>query len=101
MDVPSYDLRQVQPVRQTYLGLEVLEAQTGASGVLTFTFTAEVDLVVVRADLGNARAAVGQTPTATLGAYCADGDPTPLPVRTDEVSVYAGTGVSVSVWGFR
>lgn len=102
MAIPSYDERSVSPVRDTFTGMEALAQQAGASAVLTFTFTSEVDLIWVRSDgSGSSMATTTQTPTSTLGAVCEDGVPTPLTVRTSTVQVWAPSGVTVSVWGFR
>lgn len=92
-------------VRDDFVGGDVLADQTGAGAVLTFTFPAAVQLVVVH---GNglvtdvARAdPFGGTPTATLGIPCADEAATYLPVITSSVKVFTPVGMVVTVWGFR
>lgn len=91
------------PVADDYQEFEALTEQTGADAVLTFTFSAPVQLVVVHA-VGTdqvARVTTTQTPSATLGARCPDDVPTFLPVTAAAVKVYAPTGMVVSVWGYR
>lgn len=81
---------------------EVLLDQAGADGVLTFSFTQPVDLIWVRSVGGVSRAdPFGGTPTASIGVYCADDEPAPLTVSTDALKVYAPSGATVSVWGYR
>lgn len=91
------------PVKDDFDGGQVLAEQTGAGAVLTFTFSAPVNLVVVEASgLIDARAdPFGGTPTATLGIPCRDETPVYLPIITSSVKVWAGVGVAVNVWGFR
>lgn len=82
--------------------MEALDDQAGAGAVLTFTFASAVQLVWVRSVGDISRAVVGsQTPTATLGAYCGDDEPTPLTVNAVSVKVFAPVGATVSVWGMR
>lgn len=91
------------PVADDYQEFEALADQAGAGAVLTFTFTAPVQLVVVHA-VGTAlvaRATTTQTPSATLGARCADDAPAYLPVTTSSVKVFAPLGMTVSVIGYR
>lgn len=90
-------------VADDYQTFEALADQVGAGGVLTFTFSAAVNLVVVHAVGASqiARAATTQTPTASLGARCPDDAPTYLPVTTTAVKVFAPNGMTVSVWGYR
>lgn len=88
-----------------FQGGEVLADQTGAAAVLTFTFSAAVQLVVVS---GNGIATdfarvdpFGGTPSATLGIPCGDEVPTFIPVTATVVRVFAPTGMVITVWGFR
>ncbi len=82
--------------------MEALADQNGAGAVLTFTFASAIQLAWVRSVGGVARAVVGtQSPTASLGAYCADDEPTPLTVEGTTVKVFAPVGATVSVWGMR
>lgn len=84
------------------IGGQTLADQSGAGSVLTFTFDPQVDLVWVRCDGGVGRAdPFGGTPTASQGIPCDDAVPNPITVTTSVVKVFAATGVSVSVWGFR
>jgi hypothetical protein len=92
-------------VRDEYQGGEVLADQTGAAGVLTFTFTSAVQLAVVDAngvatDIARADP-FGGTPTATLGIPCRDETPTFMPVATSTVKVFAPSAMVVSVYGYR
>jgi hypothetical protein len=85
-----------------FTAFEALADQAGSNGVLTFTFSSAVDLIWVQSNGGTSRAVVGsQTPSATLGAYCADGTPLPIPIHATVVKVYAPNGATVSVWGER
>lgn len=90
-------------VADDYQALEVLADQAGAGAVLTFTFSAAVQLVVVHAVGASlvARATTTQTPTAALGLRCPDDTPTFLPVTTTTVRVFAPAGMSVTVAGYR
>lgn len=92
------------PVADDYGALEVLADQTGAAAVLNFVFSASVNLVVVHAVGTNqvARATTtAQVPTATLGVRCPDDVPTYMPVTTNQIDVYAPSGMDVTVWGYR
>jgi len=85
---------------------EVLADQSGSGAVLTFTFTTPVDLVFVQAKsaAGTSQARVdpfGGTPSASQGIPAEDGAPQPIPFRTGTVKVFAPTGMTVSVWGYR
>lgn len=85
-----------------YTEMEALAEQSGAGAALTFTFASAVQLAWVRSVGGISRAVVGsQTPTAVLGAYCADDEPHPITVNGTIVKVYAPVGATVSVWGYR
>lgn len=85
------------------------EVQSGADGVLTFTLSGAVDMVMVDVDPTNladtdayvARATVdGTTPTATVGFAVRAGQTTYLPLgSTGTVKVYAPSGVDVAVHG--
>jgi hypothetical protein len=90
--------------QDAYSAQEDLDDQAGNGGVLTFTFTAPVQLVYVyaRSSLGlsQARASTG-TPTDSRGMVCDDGVPTAIPVTTGVMRVFAPTGMTVSVSGFR
>lgn len=92
-------------VRDDYSGGEVLADQTGAGAVLTFTFSAAVQLVVVHGDGADGEFAradpFGGDPSAVLGIPCGDEIPTFLPVTTSSVKVFAPVGMVVSVWGYR
>jgi hypothetical protein len=91
----------VQRVADGYSEMEALADQAGAGDVLTFIFSADVDLAMVRSVGGVSRAHPSGTPTATSGAYCANDEPEPLPVRTSEINVWAPASATVSVWGYR
>lgn len=88
---------------ESFTDMEVLADQSGAGGVLTFTFASPMDLVWVRCSggVGRASAAGAADPAASRGAYCEDGEPEPISVRTTTVRVFAGSGTIVSVWGYR
>ena len=95
-----------QKVHDDYQGGEVLADQTGAAAVLTFTFSAAVQLVLVHAysatstDLARVDP-FGGTPSSTLGIRALNDTPTYIPVTATTVKVYAPTGMVVSVAGFR
>lgn len=86
-------------------GMEAVPDQTGSGGVLTFNFQAPVQLVFVRVegmDQVVGRATVNnQSPSASLGVYCGNGEATPIPAQTSSVKVFAPSGAWVYVWGFR
>lgn len=88
-------------VQDEFTADEPLPDQPGADDVLTFTFAADVSLIWVRSIGGVSRASVSATPTPVLGTYCADGEPVPITVRASSIKVYAPTGVTVSVVGYR
>lgn len=93
---------QVQYVRESFVGGQALPDQSGAGGVLTFTFSSPVDLFWVRSVGGVSRAdPFGGTPSVSAGVYCGADEPTPLSVTTTTVRVFAPAGATVSVWGFR
>lgn len=83
---------------------EILAQQNGANAVLTFTFSAPVnevyvdligDTLVGRAD------PFGGTPSSVLGIPCYDKVTRKLSIITTTVRVYAPTGATVNVFGFR
>jgi len=82
---------------------EVLADQTGAGAVLTFTFAAARNLVLIQA-VGAGQVAradpFGGTPSATQGIRCDDATPTYLPVTATVVRVHAPAGMVVSCAGF-
>jgi|SRR5579872_648790 len=82
---------------------EVLADQAGAGAALTFSFVnGPVVLLWVRADGGQARLdPFGGTPTASIGIRCDDGIPNPITIKTNKVKVFANSGTTVQVWGFR
>jgi len=90
-------------VADDYQAGEVLADQTGAGAVLTFTFAAARNLVLVQA-VGAGQVAradpFGGTPSATQGIRCDDATPTYLPVTATVVKVHAPAGMVVSVAGF-
>lgn len=92
-------------VTDDYQAGEVLADQTGAGGVLTFTFSAPVHLAVVDANgtaTDVARAdPFGGTPAAGTGIPCRDESPTYMPVTTSSVKVYAPSNMLISCWGYR
>lgn len=92
-------------VRDDYQTGEVLPDQTGAGGVLTFTFASAVHLVVVDANGAAADVAradpFGGTPDAATGIPCRDETPTFMPVTTSAVEVFAPAGMTVSCYGYR
>lgn len=93
----------IQRTADTFQSGEVLASQAGADGVLTFTFATTMHMVVVEADgLVEAYAdPFGGTPASGTGIPCRDEVPVHLPVVTSSVKVYAPTGTTVHVWGFR
>jgi hypothetical protein len=89
-------------VTEKFTSGQVLADQSGASAVLTFTFAQAMDMVWVSSRGGVSRAdPFGGSPTATLGIYCDDGIPQPLTVTTTTVKVYAPSGATVTLWGYR
>jgi len=97
-------LRATAPaVKDDYQSGEVLADQTGAGAVLTFTFAAPRNLVMVHA-VGADQVAradpFGGTPSATQGIRCDDGVPSYLPVIATTVKVFAPAGMVVTVVGF-
>ena len=81
---------------------EVLSDQTGVGGVLTFTFSQEMDLIWVRTDDGDACRVdpFGGTPTANRGIQCDTGVVTPINFSTTTLKIYAANGY-VKVWGVK
>jgi hypothetical protein len=91
-----------QRVDDGYQSGECLADQTGNGGVLTFTFSAVVSLVWVRSVGAVCRAdPFGGMPSATQGVYCASDEPCPITVDCQVLKVYAPSGATVSVWGYR
>jgi hypothetical protein len=93
------------PVRDDYQSGEILADQTGAAGVLTFTFASAVHMVYIFAnglvtDIARADP-FGGTPSATLGIPIGDEAAAYLPVTTTSVKIYAPTNMVISVAGFR
>lgn len=108
----AYSEQSIQDITMdNYTDIEYLADQSGAGGVLTFTFSSDVDLIVVElvetaadADAGaiEGRATTGtQTPTATLGAVLKHECPIPLQVTTDTCKVYAPADCNITVYGKR
>ncbi len=91
------------PVADVYVDGEVRPDQAGAGAVLTFTFTGGAcQLIWIRCDGGQGRAdPFGGTPTGSLGIRCDDGIPNPVTIETSTVKVFANTGTTVQVWGYR
>lgn len=100
LNVAVQNFPAVQQVTDFYTTTEVLPDQAGANGVLTFTFTSTPKMVWVKSTGGISRAVTSGVPTASFGIPCDDGVPQPLSVQTQNVSVYAPTGATVTVWGF-
>ncbi len=95
-----------QKVHDDYATGEVLPDQIGAGAVLTFTFSAAVQLVLVHAYSATATDLArvdpfGGTPSASAGIRALNDVPTFIPVTATVVKVYAPTGMEVSVSGFR
>lgn len=89
-------------VDDSYTSGQVLADQAGSGSVLTFTFTQQQNLVWVRCDGGQGRAdPFGGTPATTTGIRCDDGIPNPMTINTTVVKVFANTGTTVQVWGYR
>lgn len=91
-----------------YTDGEALASQTGAAGVLTFTFSAPVDMAWVTSISPDENNPViswadpfGGTPADGTGIPCIDRSQQPLTVVTSGVKVWADTGVVVAVWGYR
>ncbi len=83
---------------------EVLADQSGAGAVLTFTFAAAQHLIWVLAQGDGLVARIdpfGGTPSATAGIPAFHETPVPLTVVATTIKVYAPTGTTVSVWGYR
>jgi hypothetical protein len=80
---------------------EILGDQAGANAVLTFNFSASVDVMYVTCRGGDGRAAINSTPTSTAGILCPDGEQIAIPIAGSAIKVYAATGTTVSVWGAR
>lgn len=93
-------------VHDDYQTGEILADQVGAGGVLTFTFSEPVHMLWIN-DIGATTTNVsradpfGGTPNATTGITVPNGTPTPITVTTSSVKVYAPTGSTISVYGYR
>ena len=89
-------------VADDFQGGECLPDQTGVGGVLTFTFAAPRNLIVVHA-VGASQVAradpYGGTPSATQGFRCPDDAPTYMAVVATVVRVFAPAGMVVSCSG--
>lgn len=99
----AVSLSEVVDVSDDFTGGEVLNDQTGADSVLTFTFAAPRSLLLIQAvgdDLVARADPFGGNPTAIRGIRCDDSTPTYLPVRTSQVKIYTPNGMVVSVAGF-
>ena len=103
--ITDAQLRAAPPaVRDDYQTGDVLADQSGAGGVLTFTFPAPVQLAVVHATGAGLTARAdpfGGAPSASTGVKCPDDVPTYIPVVTSTIKVYAPSGMTVGVWGYR
>lgn len=99
----------LQQVADDYNTGEILPDQTGAGGVLTFTFTSPVQNIWIYAvnplaldDLGEVRVdPFGGNPTSTFGIPVSFGGITPIPVVATTIKVFAQVGVRVTVYGNR
>ena len=90
------------PASDVFLGGQALADQASTGAVLTFTFASPVQLIWVKPTGGTCRVdPFGGTPAASVGIPCDDGIPNPLTVRTTVIQVFANSGVTVSVWGYR
>lgn len=86
-----------------FSGGEYFADQAGADAVVTFTFSSQVQLVVVEAN-GNTEARLdpfGGTPGATTGIPCRDEVIMWIPVKATSVKAYIPIGTTLHVWGFR
>lgn len=82
---------------------EILAQQNGTGTVLTFTFSANVNLVAVES-LGSGISRInpfGGNPSATLGIPCRPEEKVEIHIITSSVKVFAPVGLAVNVWGFR
>lgn len=94
----------VQHVADEFGGGEALAEQAGAGAVLTFAFSAPVQLAVVESfgsGLVSRADPFGGTPSVAAGVPCRHEAAVFLPVTTSAVRVFAPTGASVNVWGYR
>lgn len=92
-----------QPVMDVFDFQQDVADQVGAGGVLTFTLPEACEVIWVLSRGAVARARIGSDAaglSATRGAYCDDGVPTPLTARGTVVKVWAPAEATVSVWGF-
>lgn len=89
-----------------YTAGECLADQNGDGTAKTYAFSAPVQLVYVevKSSGGTSQGRAdpfGGTPTASAGIPCEDGAATAIPVTTSSVKVFAPSGCTVTVWGFR
>lgn len=92
------------PTQDDYALGEVLADQSGADGVLTFTFSQPVVSfwVAVIGDDGVVKIDhYGGTPSAGAGIPVEAGGVLPIPEPASTVLIYAPSGVTVTVWGQR
>jgi hypothetical protein len=91
------------PQQDIFTTGQALPDQVPNGAVAIFSFSGNpVNLIWVKPVGGNCRVdPFGGIPDATTGIPCDDGLPNPITVLTDTVRIYAGSGVVVSVWGFR
>lgn len=83
---------------------EILAEQNGANAVLTFTFASpvnEVHVDLIGDGLVGRIDPFGGTPSSTLGIPCYDKITKKLSIVTTTVRIYAPTGATVNVFGFR
>jgi hypothetical protein len=89
-----------QHVRDFFRHGEALASQTGAAGVLTFTFARDMSLIVIRPVGGDVYVdPFGGTPADGTGVYVPDEEPAYIPIQTRTVQVYAPVGAEVYVHG--
>jgi hypothetical protein len=102
MKIRKDGILEPQPVHDRFRDGEVPADQSGAGGVLTFTFAKEMDLIWVRSDGADSRCnPFGGNPSATAGIICEDGIPHPITLSTTTIKVFAPAGAKLNVWGYR
>lgn len=95
------------PTADSYSTGEALASQSGAGAVLTFTFSSPMDLIwVMSIDLTDSDQIswmnpFGGTPSNGAGIPCLDRAQQPVTLTTSSVKVWAPTGTTVAVWGYR
>lgn len=97
-------LIQDEQVADDYTAGEILASQSGADGVLTFTFATAQNMAWVKFTASDADAVcyadpLGGTPANGTGIPICESVPMPLHYNTSSVKVYAPTGATVTVWG--